>query len=210
MKRVLQADGWDVYHRGLPDFFCVRGAEFKFVEVKFHKDRLSAFQKAVTNAMLRAGFKVDITSLSPSELKAMKSQPHSPPEDTPGARLMADLSILGFSENQATKARDAMLLVRKTDSVFWDGFSDKVARAAFAYIFAVLFHIPATQHQVAEYYGLANSTVAHAYRHVMGDHLDLIQEVYPSVNKESWTFVIRTRTRGQKRRNKILQAPMTT
>ena len=34
LQDLLEADGWEVYKRGMPDFACYRGTEFMLIEVK--------------------------------------------------------------------------------------------------------------------------------------------------------------------------------
>ncbi len=40
LKKLAEHDGWEVIHKGWPDFACIRGDETMFVEVKKYKGEM--------------------------------------------------------------------------------------------------------------------------------------------------------------------------
>ena len=40
LKILMEAEGWDVIHKGWPDFACIRDGEMMFIEVKGYKGEM--------------------------------------------------------------------------------------------------------------------------------------------------------------------------
>jgi hypothetical protein len=60
VKEELEAEGWEVFHAGFPDFICFKGHELRFVEVKGKGDKVSPIQSSVFNRLTRVGLFVEI------------------------------------------------------------------------------------------------------------------------------------------------------
>lgn len=68
-RKMLEKEGYRVYRRGWPDFFCTRYKDGQLeaiaVEVKTGKDKCSLHQDAMHAALVAAGIPVHIYRLDP-------------------------------------------------------------------------------------------------------------------------------------------------
>jgi len=56
LKEQLENEGWEVVHRGWPDFACVRNGQMIFVEVKgYHGEMLRKQQHFILTNMAKLG-----------------------------------------------------------------------------------------------------------------------------------------------------------
>lgn len=56
LRELLEKDGWEVTHRGWPDFACVRNGEMMFVEVKAYRgEMLKKEQHYILTNMAKLG-----------------------------------------------------------------------------------------------------------------------------------------------------------
>lgn len=62
----LEAEGWELLHRGWPDFLAVRGDKVRFIEVKRafqpDPDNLSMYQRRVAAILAKLGIEVEVLS----------------------------------------------------------------------------------------------------------------------------------------------------
>jgi hypothetical protein len=56
-------------HHGMPDFFCHRKGECKFVECKFENEQLNALQKKCIARLMQEGYIVEVHKLTHSLLR---------------------------------------------------------------------------------------------------------------------------------------------
>lgn len=60
VERRLRKQGWEVIHRGWPDFICIKGTRIRFIEAKAPGARPNRFQRKVHEILTRFGINVEV------------------------------------------------------------------------------------------------------------------------------------------------------
>lgn len=70
VARELENEGWEIFHRGWPDFLAVRGDKVRFIEVKNYigdASDLYGVQRRVAQVLAKIGIEVELQSPSFTE-----------------------------------------------------------------------------------------------------------------------------------------------
>ena len=64
VKKILEAQGWQVFLHGFPDLMCFKNGEMKFVEVKQINGYKTDAQRKLFPVLQKHGLKVEIAQVS--------------------------------------------------------------------------------------------------------------------------------------------------